>query len=204
MKQNLANLVSVVPPPPSAAKELETILAAMAAPSSSSSTAQGGGGTERCLPLFGGKFTLAVKVWSPPPPPPGGVVETTTDETKTTIQRTMEELGGVGGGGRRDTTDGTTTTTTMEEELDGVEPSKRILCWPGWLDNAGSFDSIAPFLTDKGYLLVCCDPPGCGRSDHYSVVTKYNDFLEPAFVMEALRVLGWWASPCNLMAHSRY
>ncbi len=87
--------------------------------------------------------------------------------------------------------------------LHGVAPSKRILCWPGWLDNAGSFDALAPFLTAQGYLLVCCDPPGCGRSDHYSPVTKYNDFYEPAFVMEALHALGWGSAPCNLMAHSR-
>jgi len=83
-----------------------------------------------------------------------------------------------------------------------VHPSKRIICWPGWLDNAGSFEAIASHFTKEGYLLVCCDPPGCGRSSHYAKVTMYSDFLEPSIAIEALDALGW-TSPCNFMAHSR-
>jgi hypothetical protein len=39
---------------------------------------------------------------------------------------------------------------------------RRMLAWPGWLDNAASFDTLAPLLVQRLGLeeLVACDPPG--------------------------------------------
>jgi pimeloyl-ACP methyl ester carboxylesterase len=60
----------------------------------------------------------------------------------------------------------------------------RMLAYPGWLDNAGSFKTLAPELAKLGFYVVAIDPPGCGHSDHLPFGQTYNDFDEVAVVLE--------------------
>ncbi len=52
--------------------------------------------------------------------------------------------------------------------------SKRILAYPGWLDNAGSYDALAPVLVNEGYYVLAVDPVGCGKSSHLSQQVRYK------------------------------
>lgn len=84
-------------------------------------------------------------------------------------------------------------------------PTKRVLAWPGWLDNAGSFDTLAPLMVQDGYTVVAIDPPGCGRSDHLPWASQYCTETETLYAFEVLQQLGWTAEDGGavLLAHSR-
>eukprot|EP01064_Diplonema_japonicum_P000273 TRINITY_DN1019_c0_g1_i2.p1 TRINITY_DN1019_c0_g1~~TRINITY_DN1019_c0_g1_i2.p1 ORF type:complete len:332 (+),score=76.30 TRINITY_DN1019_c0_g1_i2:41-997(+) len=81
------------------------------------------------------------------------------------------------------------------------DAQKRILCYPGWLDNAGSFDEIAPLLCEAGFDVVALDPPGCGKSQWMPAYCNYNDFEEASMLMKMADMLGW--GKVALMGHSR-
>jgi pimeloyl-ACP methyl ester carboxylesterase len=68
----------------------------------------------------------------------------------------------------------------------------------GWLDNAASFDGLAPRL--PGLRLVCLDLPGHGRSDHLPPGHAYAFIDTVAHVHAATLALGW-AEYC-LLGHS--
>eukprot|EP01061_Rhynchopus_euleeides_P033645 TRINITY_DN5652_c0_g1_i5.p1 TRINITY_DN5652_c0_g1~~TRINITY_DN5652_c0_g1_i5.p1 ORF type:complete len:352 (+),score=119.98 TRINITY_DN5652_c0_g1_i5:98-1057(+) len=86
----------------------------------------------------------------------------------------------------------------------GAAATQRMLCYPGWLDNAGSFDNIAPLLVQQGWELVCPDPPGCGYSQHHPPYGTYNDFEEVPFVLGLVEELGWTTGPqFTACGHSR-
>ena len=74
---------------------------------------------------------------------------------------------------------------------------------PGWLDNAGSFDTLAPLLIENGCFdqLLCYDAPGCGHSDHRPLSQVYNDFEEAPMLVELADALGY--AEFYLLAHSR-
>lgn len=74
----------------------------------------------------------------------------------------------------------------------------RVLCLPGWLDNANSFDTLAPLLPHLH--LVAVDMPGHGRSQHRSADAQYHfaDWID--VVMDLADVLGW--DRFSLMGHS--
>ena len=59
----------------------------------------------------------------------------------------------------------------------------------GWLDNANTFDRLAPLLPQLH--LVCLDLPGHGMSDHRPPGMRYHysDYLDD--VMAAVNYLGW-------------
>lgn len=59
----------------------------------------------------------------------------------------------------------------------------------GWLDNAASFDGLAPLL--PGLRLVCLDLPGHGRSDHLPPAQPYAFIDTVAQVHAATLALGW-------------
>ncbi len=73
------------------------------------------------------------------------------------------------------------------------------LCFHGWLDNAASFDFLAPLLHDLD--LLCLDLPGHGRSSHrqdYASYTIWRDVME---IIALADKLAW--QKFALLAHSR-
>jgi len=73
-----------------------------------------------------------------------------------------------------------------------------VLALHGWLDNAASFDAIAPRL--PGLRVVCLDLPGHGRSDHVGPGQLYPFVGWVAWVHAVVEVLGW--ERFGLMGHS--
>lgn len=82
-------------------------------------------------------------------------------------------------------------------------PPVRVLAYPGWLDNVGSFDALAPVLCAQlGWHVVAVDPPGCGHTDHLPPTAVYNDYEEAPLVLDVLDALGW-TDPVVILGHSR-
>ena len=73
-----------------------------------------------------------------------------------------------------------------------------ILALHGWLDNAGSFDRLAPLL--RGRRVIALDLAGHGRSDHRPPGNwyPYVDFLDD--LGEVVRSFGW--PTVDLLGHS--
>jgi pimeloyl-ACP methyl ester carboxylesterase len=84
--------------------------------------------------------------------------------------------------------------------LEWGEPGGRpILALHGWLDNAGSFDLLAPALADCH--LIALDSAGHGKSDNRSADASYNIWQEVSDVVEVVAALGW--DRFSLLGHSR-
>ena len=74
----------------------------------------------------------------------------------------------------------------------------RVLALHGWLDNAASFEPLAPKLS--GLDLVALDLPGHGHSEHRHPTTRYH-FIDYLFNVDAaLDELQW--PDCHLLGHS--
>jgi pimeloyl-ACP methyl ester carboxylesterase len=75
----------------------------------------------------------------------------------------------------------------------------RLLALHGWLDNAASFDRLAPLLCEH-FHIVALDLPGHGRSGHRPPGTWYHyvDYLGDA--LAAADALGW--THFGLLGHS--
>ena len=73
-----------------------------------------------------------------------------------------------------------------------------VLAFHGWLDNAATFDHLAPLLPE--FRLVSLDLPGHGLSDHRSSGTSYHFTDAVVDVLEVLDVLGWECF--SLLGHS--
>lgn len=75
----------------------------------------------------------------------------------------------------------------------------RLLALHGWLDNAATFERLAPLLCDK-FHIVAIDLPGHGRSGHRPDGVRYHyvDYLDD--VLAAADALGW--SRFGLLGHS--
>lgn len=73
-----------------------------------------------------------------------------------------------------------------------------ILAVHGWLDNAASFDHLAPLL--EGHYIVAIDLAGHGRSGHRPAGTwyPYADFIDE--IGETMDQLGW--QDADLLGHS--
>lgn len=80
----------------------------------------------------------------------------------------------------------------------GPPDGRRVLALHGWLDNAATFDGLAPRL--PGCRIVALDMPGHGYSSHAApgAVYPFIDFVAAAH--GALDALGW--ETCTLMGHS--
>ena len=68
----------------------------------------------------------------------------------------------------------------------------------GWLDNAGSFDFLAPLLID--HYVVALDLPGHGLSDHLPEGMQYHLTEAVGFIYQVIQYLGW--SDAVIIGHS--
>ena len=73
-----------------------------------------------------------------------------------------------------------------------------VLAFHGWLDNAATFDHLAPYL--KEFRLVSLDLPGHGLSEHRPSGSSYHFSDIIVDVLEVLHVLGW--EHFSLLGHS--
>ena len=80
----------------------------------------------------------------------------------------------------------------------GPDEGRRVLALHGWLDNAGSFDRLAPEL--EGCRVVAVDLPGHGRSGHLPEGWSFHFSGWLTVVDAILGELGW--DRCVLMGHS--
>jgi pimeloyl-ACP methyl ester carboxylesterase len=80
----------------------------------------------------------------------------------------------------------------------GPDDGVRVLALHGWLDNAATFDRLAPLLC--GVRLVALDLPGHGRSEHRPPGCSYHYVDWIAVVLAAADALGW--SRYALLGHS--
>ena len=80
----------------------------------------------------------------------------------------------------------------------GPPDGPRVLALHGWLDNAASFDRLAPRL--DGLRIVALDLPGHGRSDRLPVACGHHFVDWVAAVIAAADALGW--DRFSLLGHS--
>ncbi len=91
-----------------------------------------------------------------------------------------------------------TANLTLAGKVWGPADGLRVLALHGWLDNAASFDTLAPLL--PGARVVALDLPGHGRSSHRAPGAWYHyvDYLDE--VLSAADAMGW--TRCVLLGHS--
>lgn len=80
----------------------------------------------------------------------------------------------------------------------GPPDAPKVLCMHGWLDNAASFELLAPRL--PGLRVVALDLPGHGLSEHREAGNTYAFIDAVATVAAARDALGW--EQCILMGLS--
>jgi pimeloyl-ACP methyl ester carboxylesterase len=80
----------------------------------------------------------------------------------------------------------------------GPREGRPVLCLHGWLDNAATFETLAPGL--PGLRLVALDLPGHGLSAHREAGNTYAFIDAVAAVAAARDALGW--ERCALLGHS--
>lgn len=89
-------------------------------------------------------------------------------------------------------------TLTLAARTWGRPEDPPVMALHGWLDNAASFDALAPLL--PGVHLVALDLPGHGGSDHRPPGTPYHLIDYVADVRAAADAFGW--SRFTLLGHS--
>ncbi len=87
---------------------------------------------------------------------------------------------------------------TLAAKAWGKPSAPPMLALHGWLDNAGTFDRLAPLL--EGHYLVALDLAGHGRSQHRPPANwyPYADFLDD--IAAVIDWFGW--SNADLLGHS--
>ena len=80
----------------------------------------------------------------------------------------------------------------------GRPGGRKTLALHGWLDNANTFDRLAPLLPELD--LVALDFAGHGRSDHRPPGVHYHSFTNIQDVLAVAQELGW--EQCIVMGHS--
>ena len=88
---------------------------------------------------------------------------------------------------------------TLAARAWGPADGRKVLGLHGWLDNAATFDGLAPLL-DAGLRLVSLDLPGHGRSEHRHASASYDFIYWVSDVAAAAAALGW--ERYSLLAHS--
>jgi pimeloyl-ACP methyl ester carboxylesterase len=87
----------------------------------------------------------------------------------------------------------------LAAEVWGTPGERPILASHGWLDNAASFELLAPHL--PGCEIVALDLAGHGRSDFRSPDSAYNIWQDVGDLLDVADDLGW--QRCTLLGHSR-
>jgi len=87
---------------------------------------------------------------------------------------------------------------TLTAKCWGDPESVPLLALHGWMDNAASFDSLAPYLGD--YYMVSLDLPGHGFSSHRPLGVRYHILDYVGDVLQVADHLGW--ERFSLMGHS--
>eukprot|EP01121_Diplochlamys_sp_Union-15-3_P002981 TRINITY_DN12814_c0_g1_i2.p1 TRINITY_DN12814_c0_g1~~TRINITY_DN12814_c0_g1_i2.p1 ORF type:complete len:332 (-),score=37.83 TRINITY_DN12814_c0_g1_i2:139-1134(-) len=80
------------------------------------------------------------------------------------------------------------------------QSSTQILALHGWLDNAGTYDSLAPLLAAENIYMVCIDFLGHGKSPHLPIHSEYFAVTHVLTVIQIIESLGW--KSFHLMGHS--
>lgn len=80
-------------------------------------------------------------------------------------------------------------TLQLAARVHGPPDGAPVLALHGWLDNAASFEPLAPWLA--GIRLVALDLPGHGHSDHRPAGAHYHFVDYVAEVLGAADALGW-------------
>lgn len=80
----------------------------------------------------------------------------------------------------------------------GDKKGVKVLALHGWLDNANTFDHLAPFL--QGMYILALDLPGHGHSAHRSADSAYYLWEYVQDVLEVIRQLEW--GRVHILAHS--
>jgi pimeloyl-ACP methyl ester carboxylesterase len=88
---------------------------------------------------------------------------------------------------------------TLAAQVWGRSGGVPVLALHGWLDNASTFDLLAPLLPDCE--IVALDLAGHGRSGFRSPDSAYNIWEDVGDLLEVAEQLGW--SRFNLLGHSR-
>ena len=88
---------------------------------------------------------------------------------------------------------------TLAAEVWGAAGERPVLASHGWLDNAGSFELLAPNL--PGCEIVALDLAGHGFSDFRSPDSAYNIWQDVGDLLDVANELGW--QRCTLLGHSR-
>lgn len=81
----------------------------------------------------------------------------------------------------------------------------KILCLHGWLDNAGSFERLIPYVLDHSnnadrYHIIAFDQPGVGLSSHLPAGSLYTTFTTIVEMKRILTKLNW--ERFTLLSHS--
>jgi len=88
---------------------------------------------------------------------------------------------------------------TLAAQVWGKPGDRPVLAAHGWLDNAASFDLLAPQLPDCE--IVALDLAGHGASGSRSPDSGYNLWQDVGDFLDVLDALGW--ARCTLLGHSR-
>jgi pimeloyl-ACP methyl ester carboxylesterase len=88
---------------------------------------------------------------------------------------------------------------TLAAQVWGAPGERPVLASHGWLDNAGSFDLLAPKLS--GCNVVALDLAGHGKSDNRSPDSAYNIWQDVGDLLDVADELGW--QRFTLLGHSR-
>lgn len=85
------------------------------------------------------------------------------------------------------------------------EAPHKILCAHGWLDNAGSFERLVPFILDHNdnsekYHIVSMDMPGVGHSSHKPLGADYTTYSNILEMRRVANQLDW--KKMTLLSHS--
>lgn len=88
---------------------------------------------------------------------------------------------------------------TLAARVWGTKGARPVLALHGWLDNAGSFDLLAPRLPNCE--LVALDLAGHGLSGSRSADSAYNIWQDVGDLLDVVDALEW--QRCTLLGHSR-